>query len=81
MTWLETAPVEERERFIDDHRLGLYTMTEFCARYAVSRKTGYKWLARYDAGGRAALCDVLLGRFDERTALRTGQLGVTHVPG
>ena len=28
MPWLETAPVEERERFIDDDRLGLYTMTE-----------------------------------------------------
>ena len=29
--------------------VGLYDMTELCARYAVSRKTGYKWLARYDA--------------------------------
>jgi transposase InsO family protein len=27
------------------------------------------------------LCDVLLGRLDERKALVTGQLGVTHVPG
>ena len=57
MPWLETVPVEERERFIDDHRLGLYDMTELCARYAISRKTGYKWLARYDAGGRPALRD------------------------
>ena len=57
MPWLETIPVEERERFIDDHHLGLYDMTELCARYAVSRKTGYKWLARDDAGGRPALRD------------------------
>jgi transposase InsO family protein len=57
MPWRETAPVEERDRFIDDYLLGLYTMTELCARYAVSRKTGYKWVARYDAGGRAALVD------------------------
>ena len=57
MPWLETAPVYERERFIDDHRLGLYDMTELCARYAISRKTGYKWLARYDGGGRPALQD------------------------
>ena len=57
MPWLETAPMEQRGRFIDDHRLALYDMTELCARYAVSRKTGYKWLARYDAGGRAALGD------------------------
>jgi hypothetical protein len=26
-------------------------------------------------------CEVLLGRIDERKALTTGQLGVTHVPG
>jgi len=57
MPWQETSPVEERERFIDDHRLGLYDMTELCARYAISRKTGYKWVARYDAGGRPALRD------------------------
>jgi transposase len=57
MPWLETVPVEQRERFIDDHRLGLYDMTELCGRYAISRKTGYKWLARYDAGGRPALQD------------------------
>lgn len=55
MPWPETSPVEERERFIDDHQLGLYTMTELCARYAISRKTGYKWLGRYDDGGRRAL--------------------------
>jgi hypothetical protein len=30
-------------------------MAELCARYGVSRKTGYKWLARYDGGGRPAL--------------------------
>src|SRR2546426_1878126 len=57
MPWLETAPMEQRGRFIDDFRLGLYDMTELCARYAISRKTGYKWLARYDAGGRPALHD------------------------
>ena len=57
MPWQETSPVEERARFIDDHQLGLYTMNELCARYAISRKTGYKWLARYDGGGRPALQD------------------------
>src|SRR5256714_2739163 len=57
MAWLETSPVEQRERFIRDHRIGLYTMAELCARYDVSRKTGYKWLARFDAAGRAGLQD------------------------
>jgi putative transposase len=57
MPWLETSPVEQRERFIRDHRLDLYAMTELCARYGVSRKTGYKWLTRYDDGGRTGLRD------------------------
>jgi len=55
MPWQETDPVDQRERFITDHQHGLYSMAELCGRYGVSRKTGYKWLARYDAGGRPAL--------------------------
>ena len=55
MAWLETAAVEQREQFIEDCGSRLYTVTELCARYGISRKTGYKWLARFDAGGRAAL--------------------------
>ena len=57
MPWLETVPMQERERFVADHRRGLFPMTELCARYGVSRKTGYKWLARFDADGRAGLRD------------------------
>jgi putative transposase len=57
MPWLETSPVEQRERFIRAHRLDVYAMTELCARYGISRKTGYKWLTRYDEGGCAGLQD------------------------
>jgi putative transposase len=57
MPWMETSPVEQRERFICDHRLDLYAMAELCARYGISRKTGYKWLARFDEGGRLGLRD------------------------
>ena len=57
MPWLETAPMEQRERFIADVRAGLYSMTELCERYGISRKSGYKWLARAEEGGRAALAD------------------------
>jgi transposase InsO family protein len=31
--------------------------SELCRRFGVSRKTGYKWLKRYQAGGREALED------------------------
>ena len=57
MPWLETAPMEQRERFVRDHRLALYTMAELSARYGISRKTGYKWLDRFDQGGRDGLGD------------------------
>lgn len=57
MPWLETAPMDQRERFIADQRRDLYTMAELCARYGISRKSGYKWLERYAEGGRAALQD------------------------
>ena len=57
MPWLETAPMEQRERFIRDHRLELYTMAELSARYGISRKTGYKWLDRFEQGGRDGLGD------------------------
>ena len=57
MPWMETAPVEERERFITDVRAGLFTMTELCERYGISRTAGYTWVDRADAGGRTALAD------------------------
>jgi putative transposase len=57
MPWMETSPVEQRERFIRAHRLGMYAMAELCARYGISRKTGYKWLARFEEGGRRGLRD------------------------
>ena len=44
--------MEQRERFIRDHQAALYNMTELSARYGISRKTGYKWLERFDEGGR-----------------------------
>lgn len=57
MPWLEIAPMEHRTRFIADVRAGLYSMTELCERYGISRKTGYKWWARVEEGGRTALAD------------------------
>src|SRR6266851_5273955 len=51
MPWRETAPMKERMRFVTDRERGLYSMVELCERYGVSRKTGYKWLARYGREG------------------------------
>ena len=49
--------MEERIRFVQDEKAGLYTMSELCERYGISRKTGYKWLARFEAEGAAGLAD------------------------
>jgi putative transposase len=55
MPWLETSAMIERQRFVEDVRRGLFSMTELCARYSISRKTGYKWSDRYEAQGQAGL--------------------------
>jgi putative transposase len=49
--------MEQREQFVHDARLELYAMTELCARYGITTKTGYKWLARFEEQGRAGLAD------------------------
>src|SRR5687768_6360259 len=55
MPWRERSPMDERVQFISDYQRQLFTMTELCDRFGVSRKTGYKWIARYAAGGAAGL--------------------------
>jgi transposase len=49
--------MEQRERFVHAHREGYYSMVKLCARYGVSCKIGYKWLAGFDDGGHQALRD------------------------
>src|SRR3989304_4026760 len=51
MPWRETAPMKERMRFVTDWERDLYSMVELCSRYGVSRKTGYKWVERYEREG------------------------------
>ena len=48
MPWKESVAMEERLRFVRDALSDRFTMSELCARYGVSRRIGYKWLARYD---------------------------------
>jgi putative transposase len=55
MPWRENCAMDERIGFIGDCNSGLWTMTELCERYEISRKTGYKWLSRYREAGAAGL--------------------------
>jgi putative transposase len=55
MPWKESAAMDERLQFVRDALSDRFAMSELCARYGVSRRIGYKWLARYDAEGRRGL--------------------------
>lgn len=57
MPWRETSPMDQRIRFIADYRRDYATFAELCERYGVSRKTGYKWVERYDVVGARGLED------------------------
>ena len=47
-----------RMRFVTDWQRDCWTMTELCADYQISRKTGYKWVERFDTAGPPGLEDV-----------------------
>ena len=49
MPWQELSPVNLRMRFVTEWETDCWSMTDLCAEYGVSRKTGYKWLERYEA--------------------------------
>lgn len=51
MPWKETDAMNERVKFVLDYQEGLYSMTEICERFGISRKTGYKWIRRYEEKG------------------------------
>jgi putative transposase len=57
MPWQELSPMTLRMHFVNDWQTGCWTMVELCADYHISRKTGYKWLARYEASGPRGLHD------------------------
>ena len=49
--------MEERLKFIQEYRDEEWNFAALCRRYDVSRKTGYKWLDRYQAEGVEGLRD------------------------
>jgi transposase InsO family protein len=57
MPWLETDVIKERTRFVLEYESGLFTMTELCERFGISRQTGYELWKRYQGAGLAGLAD------------------------
>src|SRR3989442_1170857 len=52
MPWSTTSAMTQRLLFIRDFELGVFSFAALCARYGVSRETGYAVLARYRREGR-----------------------------
>ena len=57
MPWSEMTAAHQRVQFIADVLRATDDFAVVCDRYNVSRKTGYKWLARYEATGAAGLSE------------------------
>ncbi len=57
MPWQEVCPMEARTGFIAAVMAQEDSMAALCEEYGVSRKTGYKWLERYQAEGPAGLVE------------------------
>jgi transposase-like protein len=71
MPWNQVSIVEQRLRFLIEASQRTETMIDLCRRYGVSRKTGYKWLKRYQQSGTlAGLKDQ--PRRPQRSPRRTG---------
>lgn len=57
MPWQETDPVNERMKFVVAMQKNDFSMVEACRRFGISRKTGYKLLARHREAGLEGLKD------------------------
>ena len=57
MGWMETCAVDERMRFVVAAREHEESFAAVCRRFGVSRRVGYKWLARFEEEGVAGLFD------------------------
>lgn len=57
MPWSETTAMEQKVQFVRDWRAGRHTISDLCAMYGISRKTGYKWAERYVEQGPDGLLE------------------------
>lgn len=57
MPWKEALLMDQRREFIVGYSRGLWSVTELCDRFGISRRTGYKWIERYELEGPSGLAD------------------------
>lgn len=51
MPWEDRKPMDHKIQFIADYTRLTGTISELCYRYGISRKTGHKWIKRYNELG------------------------------
>lgn len=57
MPWKETNPMTEKMKFIVAWQSGRYSHSELCKLIGISRKSGYKWISRFQEFGVEGLED------------------------
>jgi len=57
MAWKEWSRMDARMQLVAEYLKGERPMTALCVEFSVSRKTAYKWVGRYEAGGPGGLED------------------------
>ncbi len=57
MSWKGATVMDQRVRFVSEYLNAYFPITDLCAQFEISRKTGYKWLSRYEEFGAAGLAD------------------------
>ena len=55
MPWKDCSAMSQRSEFVRLAQAG--NVSQLCRRFGISRKTGYKWLARFQVGGDPGLAD------------------------
>ena len=93
MPWREVCPMDEKMRLMAAVSAEEESMTELCEDFGVSRKTAYKWRARYVEYGPAGLRERRTrlggavgdhpgaGRSHHRVAPRASELGTEEAAG
>jgi len=57
MPWRHISPTDQKTQFVAADLRKTLSITELCALYGVSRKTGDTWIERYLTSGPAGLED------------------------
>nr|WP_245706714.1 leucine zipper domain-containing protein [Pseudomonas moorei] len=69
MPWRELKPMDLKVMFIADYLSGRLNFSQLCAAHGSSRKTGYKWVARYNADSIHGLTECSRKRHSQAQAV------------